>query len=220
MPTPLSHRPDDNFEAIMLECLDFLHKHFWHFVLLIPAMLLFTVLHESAHALLVVWEGGEILEFSVWPQQEVVHHPAYGRYTEWEWGHVSYHLDDEVSEFFIAIAPYLLMLGFMGITVLLALGKPLAFWLASSVFVWLYVAPCAEIGNELLPYLFDYEGDLFAAFARPSKGTWLLAAVWFAATISLGYWLQMRLYQQAALSLSAYTLLAGIGFLLFAVLVV
>ncbi|GEM_PF-1099571 len=209
--------------SALVHCGLFMQRHFWHWLLLIPGMWLFTLLHESAHAGMVLWQGGSITEFSVLPSQEIVHHPHYGRYTEWAWGHVSYSFKHhKYSEALIALAPYVLM-SFLMLTAALSAAFVQAppFWLASSIFVWLFCAPGAEIGNELLPYLLlHYEGDFFAAFQQPRPLMFWLAALWLLLCLWLGYWIQARLYWHRALRPAAYFPFAGFFLALFCVLIV
>ena len=72
----------------------FFRGHWPHFLLAIPGAVLWTILHEAAHALAIMLQGGQVTKF-VWI-------PSPGRL-----GYVEYNIpDDPFSEFTIAIAPY------------------------------------------------------------------------------------------------------------------
>ena len=92
------------------ECLKFLWNHRFHLVILIPAAIAYTFLHESLHALAVIVQGGKMVEF-VW-----VPSPK-------EWGHVRYEFPEGQahSELAILLAPYLLplVLLLIGIVIIL-----------------------------------------------------------------------------------------------------
>src|SRR5688500_20268517 len=66
--------------------------HWPHFLLAIPGLVLWTVLHESAHALAVVLQGGQVTKFVWLPTRE-------------RWGYVECNSSDpHLSEFAIALA--------------------------------------------------------------------------------------------------------------------
>ena len=85
--------------SIFWECLKFIRNHWVHLVILIPAAIAYTFVHESLHALAVIVQGGKMVEF-VW-----VPSPK-------EWGHVRYEFPEGqvYSELVILLAPYLLPL--------------------------------------------------------------------------------------------------------------
>jgi hypothetical protein len=56
--------------AVIAEAWKFLKRLRWHLLLLVPCCLVVTFLHESAHALAVVWQGGEVTDFVVLPDGE------------------------------------------------------------------------------------------------------------------------------------------------------
>lgn len=50
---------------VLRECGRFFKRHWFHFVLMIPGAVLYTMLHEGMHALAVILQGGRVIEF-VW----------------------------------------------------------------------------------------------------------------------------------------------------------
>src|SRR5262245_55064424 len=92
------------------EALRFLLRHWPHALLVIPGVLGVTILHEGAHALAAMAQGGIVTEF-VWL-------PSPGR-----WGYTAYHFPPGVaySSFAISIAPYVMWTGMAAVATLLAL---------------------------------------------------------------------------------------------------
>jgi len=172
-------------------------KGHWHVPLLLPPMLIvFTILHEAAHALAVLLQGGRVTEF-VWL-------PSRG-----EWGHIRYTFPNGVSwdHRLIALAPYLLALAAIALALLLCLRRrPWPHTIASMIFAWLYLAPLAELANVAGPWLLGKPNDLAAVIPHPRAAhTAILVTAAFVA-VALGWPLQRRLYRDHALSTPAYLL--------------
>jgi hypothetical protein len=182
------------------ELVSFFRLHWPHLLIAIPAALLITVLHEFAHAAAVLAQGGEVLEFSMLPSES-------------EWGHVEFKFpsDADFSPALIALAPYGAALAVCAMAGLLGL-KPGGYapWLASSIFVWFYVAPLGEVGNAAIPYLFGEQNDLAEPLGRPGMLEWMGTVALALAGSVFGYPLQRRLYGTRAISLRTYAVLCSV----------
>lgn len=176
----------------------FLRRHWPHLLLAVPGALLVTILHEAAHAAVVLAQGGTLLEF-VWL-------PGGG-----SWGHVAHDFPAGMSysSFAISIAPYVLWLGFAALALLLSLRRRKhAFWLASVIYFWLFVVPLADIANAAFPYLGGAANDFLSAFGPPSMDAELLIGLACVVAIAIGHWLQRRLYREEGLGLAPYLALS------------
>ena len=73
----------------------FIRRHLWQLLLLVPGALLVTATHEAAHAVAVVLQGGTVREFRWLP-------------TWSNWGSVSYQFPAGVehSGVIVSLAPY------------------------------------------------------------------------------------------------------------------
>lgn len=187
------------------DCWGFTKPHWWH-LLLIPVMAIgFTALHEGAHALAVVVQGGQMLEFNVIP--------GGGRY-----GHVSYTFDREqsFSQFAVLIAPYAMWVGFMiGSIVLAALRRGYPFAVASLVFLWCYIGPWLDILNTADGWAAGGSNDFAHAFGEPTTLGVGAFGVGSVVAMSVGYFVQRRLYGDRAVGPGGYVLLViGCGLLL------
>jgi len=162
------------------------------------AVILFTVLHEVAHAAAVIVQGGQVTEF-VWL-------PQGGR-----WGHIRFIFShDDYSAFAIAVAPYCMWLAVsLGAAVLSLRPKGWPFFAASWIFVWLYTGPLGDIGYAAFGWLKGSPNDFHNAFGAPGHTAVVFVVVGTLAAIALGYFVQRRLYGASALSRKAYILLAG-----------
>jgi hypothetical protein len=183
--------------VIWRELLSFFKSHWPHLLIALPAAFLITIIHESAHAAAVVLQGGELLEFSPWP-------------SEGEWGHVEFKFasGSNFSPAAIALAPYAVCLAACALAWLLAMRrKAYPVWLASLIFIWLYVAPLGEIANAAVPYLGGESNDLTEPFGPPTAGKWLGVIALIGVSSVLGFPLQRRLYGVRALSGQAYMIL-------------
>lgn len=220
MSEPLANTLEAHPLALLFdELIIYVYQHRLHMLLLLPGSILFTIIHEAAHAVMVWFQGGKIIQF-IWM-------PTYARneFAQWEWlwGYISYEfLEDQVySDFLIASAPYILMLGLMLFAAITSLRrKPYAFWLASTLFIWLYVVPNMEIMNELLPWLLGYRGDFWSAFGEAGQFAWIMTVVWLLLVSIIGFWVQQALYRQQALSPLTYSIFFSTGLLLFFLLLV
>ncbi len=174
----------------------FLRSHLWHLLVLPPAILAVTALHEAAHAIAVLACGGTVTDISIWPSSG-------------EWGHTSYVMPDGQSDrTLIALAPYLLWLTIALVTTWVAARK--IEWrpaIASVLFVWMFVVPWADIGYAALSHLAGARNDFWSAFGNPSAVHAGAALAFLALAVSWGYPLQQRLYRDRALSKRSY----GVG---------
>jgi hypothetical protein len=164
-------------------------------------MLLCTILHEGAHALAVIAQGGQVTQF-VWL-------PSPGR-----WGYIQYHFPEGIhfSAFAILIAPYG-MWGLLGLMAgILSLRRnPYPQWIASTIFIWMFVMSLGDIANTAIPYLLGGSNDFTTAFGAPTKTAWVLTFLFGAGGVGFGMKVQQRLYRERALSVTSYTLMAGAG---------
>lgn len=197
--------PDQTFLAPLRESGRFLRGHLAHVVLSpLFGLTLVTVLHEAAHALLVLAQGGRVLEFSFLP--------GGGSY-----GHVRY-AGAVPFPALVSLAPYL-MWGTLAVgTMALAWARPrLPFWITSSLFVWAFAVPLLDIGNAAVGWLAGGRAnDLAHAFGRPTALDALGVAFLAIAAIAAGYFVQRRLYRERALGCAGYALtgaVAGVGLL-------
>ena len=179
------------------EILRFCKRQWFMLPAVIPALVLFTLFHETAHAVAVLLQGGHIVEF-VWL-------PTRGL-----WGHIRYSFgDDNYSPVAIAAAPYLMWLAASTFAAVLSLSRrKVPFVLASFVFIWLYVAPAADIANTAFPYILGSTNDFIGVFGSPSPALTLTLATCCLAYIAVGFFVQRRLYRQYALSAAAYLTLS------------
>jgi len=179
----------------------FFKSHWLHGLLVVPAIVGVTVVHEGMHGLAVRAQGGTIRDF-VWLP------------TSGEWGHIRYVFASSTvySSVLIALAPYLLWLALILLAVLLAFfNPPRSFRMASTVFIWLFLVPLADIANTALPYLSGTRNDFQSALGAPAPAIQLalLAAGGFFA--ALGFFVQRRLYGARRLSLPAYASLGALA---------
>ena len=183
----------------------FFTGHWLHFLLAIPGALLWTILHEAAHAMAIMLQGGQVTKF-VWI-------PSPGRL-----GYVEYNFPDHpFSGFAIAIAPYAVWLILMLLAGALSLrARPYPDWLASTIFIWMFVAPLGDIAWAARPYLFESSNtnDLTHAFGPPTRVISLLIVLFGIASVVFGMIVQQRLYGERALSAISYTLMALVGLVL------
>lgn len=182
----------------MKSALNFLKAHWWHGLLFIPGAIFVTFLHEAAHAVVVIWEGGTVTNFVILP-------------SEGYWGYVEmvFPEDHVYSDFAISIAPYVMWLALSIVALILGKIRNWNFTIASLIFVWLFVIPLADIANALLPWMFfNKANDLYYAFG--SSELILLLPLTIAAIgviYSIGYRLQKTLYRERSLLFLPYTML-------------
>ena len=187
----------------------FFRGHWPHFLLAIPGVVLWTILHEAAHALAIMLQGGQVTTF-VW-----IPSPA-------QWGYVEYNFPDHpFSGFAIASAPYAFWLILMLMAGVLSRRlPPYPHWAASSIFVWMFVMPLGDIALAARPYLFEAgnTNDFADAFGPPTRLIALLIILFGIASVVFGMRIQQRLYREQALSVGSYLLLALAGFALLSTL--
>ncbi len=190
------------------EILRFTIRHWPHLLLAVPGAVAVTCLHESAHALAVLLQGGAVTEFVVLPSRGL-------------WGHISYKFPDGAphSEFFISLAPYILWLLLVMIASLLSFRQQVVgHWRASLLFIWLFVVPLADIANTALPYLLGKDNDFYSAFGQPSIYAGFIVAMFGILAVTGGYYVQGRLYRKNSLSAVAYIALSAIAIIMFVAL--
>ena len=177
----------------------FFKGHWPHFVAAIPAAIAFTALHELAHCAAVWIQGGNVTDFAWLPS-------AAG------WGHMSYLFPQGVqySRRAIMLAPYAFWAGSCLLAGALASRRaPWPFWAASTIFVWLFIVPLADIANTAIPYvLWNTFNDFHRAFGPVGLSFSVLAVVLGLLASWYGYLLNRRLYRDRAVGLPAYCVLA------------
>lgn len=181
---------------------DFFRGHWPHLLLAIPLGIAFTALHELAHSVAAWLQGGTVTSF-VWLPSSA------------GWGHMScsFPAGARYSMRAIMLAPYALYLGMNLLAGVLSLRRSAwSFPVASTVFVWLFIAPVADIANTAIPYaLWNTYNDFHRAFG-PSR--LLISSVLLVLGLSVawyGYWLNRRLYRARAVGFPAYCILALAG---------
>jgi len=195
--------------SIFREYLKFLRNHWIHLVLLIPAAIAYTFVHESLHALAVIVQGGKMVEF-VW-----VPSPK-------EWGHVRYEFPEghAYSELVILLVPYLLPLVLLLIGIILILrltfipeffgrtGSQVPQWKERAIYFWLFLIPVFDLAHAAVPYQLGASNDFYYAFGRPTLFSSYVISFSGAFLAFSGYVLQKRVYQKEQLSVQAYMVLA------------
>lgn len=180
--------------------LEFMRRHRWHLLLLIPGAISITALHESAHAISVLLQGGTITEFAILP-------------TQGNWGHVSFNFASGApkSKLLLATAPYIFWLCCAIIVWLISRrDSKLDFWLSSILYVWGFAIPLGDIANAYIPWLLhNSKNDFHSAFGQPS----LQAAVIFPIALIFvylwGFRVQKNLYARDCLAVIPYSMLFG-----------
>ena len=180
---------------VIRDGLAWLSLHRWH-LLATPVMLIvFTVIHESAHAAAAWAQGAVVTSFTIVP-------------TSARWGQITYVVPEgrTVDAFTVSIAPYLLWLACMGIAIAgcIRRGSP-PFWLGSTLFIWFYIGAFLDIANAWIGWLNGYENDFQHALGWPSlldRPAFVL--VWLM-VMAIGYTLQRKLYGELALHGLTYT---------------
>jgi hypothetical protein len=180
----------------------FFRGHWPQFLLAIPGTVLWTILHEATHALAIRLQGGQVTKF-VWI-------PSPGRL-----GYVEYNFSDHpFSRFGIAIAPYAFWLILMLMAGVLSLrARPYPLWIASTIFIWLFVVPLGDIAWAARPYLFEAGtmNDLTDAFGPPTRVVSMLIMLFGIASVVFGMIVQQHLYRERALSAISYLLMTLVG---------
>jgi hypothetical protein len=178
----------------MQQFVSFIRGHLLQLVLVVPGALLLTVMHESAHALAVVLQGGSITEFRWLPSAS-------------DWGHVSFTFPSTIrySPMVVSLAPHVLSLLLVIAAFLLAWFRPVPSDRAASyIYFWLYFIPAADFGFALLVWMLGGDNDVAKAFGPPSTLSAGSVLMYAAVVCTLGYVLQSRLYDRLRLGLVPY----------------
>lgn len=182
------------------EILQYLRSHWVHLLILPVMAIVITIVHEAAHSFAVLAQGGTVTEFSFLPSKG-------------HWGFVNYEfpLNRSHSNFAISMAPYLLWL-FMAaaVTGLAFATKRPVFWLASTLYVWGFAVPLADIGNAAFAWLTGSDNDFRHALGAPSLGTGIFVCCLAAGAVVAGLPVHRRLYAERGLSIGAYFALAAL----------
>jgi hypothetical protein len=172
----------------------------WPHLIALPVMFfVFTALHESAHALAVIVQGGEIIEFSIIPTADV-------------YGYIQYRFPEHstASSWFVSVSPYLMWLGVMVATSALAFVRLWNWWFGSTMFLWGYLCPWLDIYLHWCRFQAGVRGplsDFSHAFGEPAAWGWVLLAVMATSVAVWGYYLHRRLYHDRYLSVPGYVAL-------------
>jgi hypothetical protein len=153
------HMRANGMVSCVRECWLFLRWNWVHSVLLVPAAAVYTLAHEASHALAVLLQGGDVTEFVWLPSGQ-------------KWGHVRYVFPQDVpySAFLISVAPYIMSV--LLCATACAIGfvrRSLKPWVASTVFIWLFLVPLGDLAYAVLPYVvLGSNNDLHHAVIQPS----------------------------------------------------
>jgi hypothetical protein len=181
----------------------FVRRHWWHLLLLIPGAVLVAILHEAAHAVAILVQGGTIKEFVWLPQRG-------------SWGHVAYDFSPgaQYSRTIVALAPTALWLSLAAIPCLLCLRTAtFSYRVASLVFFWLFVIPLADVAHAVFPFLAGGDNDYATAFGRPCGASAVCIGIATMAAWIGGYFVRQRLFRQSALTILSYGVLSTVALL-------
>ena len=189
-------------KQIFTEIVSFFKGHWPHMLIAIPGAILFTAVHELAHCAAAWGQGGIVTSFVWLPSGS-------------EWGHMNYSFPSgrEYSQTIISIAPYILWVCCCLLAGILALKRTAyPFWIASTIFVWLFIAPVADIANAAIPYiLFNAKNDLSDALGPTNAGIMIAIIIIGATAATAGYPLSKRLYRDRTVGLPAYSILVTVA---------
>jgi len=185
---------------VLKDIVSFFKGHWPHGVIAVPAAVAFTALHELAHCAAVWAQGGTVTDFAWLPSGT-------------EWGHMNYIFPPgvEYCTTAVSLSPYAFWMGFCLLAGVLALRKAAwRFWIASIIYVWLFIVPLADIANTAVPYLLrNKTNDLQHAFG-PARPAYAVMAIGFAIAAAIGgFWLNKRLYRDRAVGVGAYGILTA-----------
>lgn len=193
-------RSTETRRRVLKDVLYFFKGHWPHVVIAIPGAVAFTALHELAHCVAVWLQGGFVDEFKWLPSRT-------------EWGHMRYLFPPGVthSTAAVSLSPYAAWVLLCLLAGLLSLRRnKWPFWFASTVLVWLFIVPLADIANAVVPYLFMDANSDFRDALGPARPQFVVAAGIFGlAAASYGYSLNRRLYRDRAAGFPAYCVLAA-----------
>jgi hypothetical protein len=182
------------------DILIFFRRHWPHFVIAAPMAIVITVIHEFAHCVGVWIQGGKVTKF-VWLPSLT------------EWGHMEYMFPDgtKYNAVSISLFPYIFW-----VILCLTAGalsyrrRQWPFWAASTIFLWMFIAPLADIANAIIPYLlWNSYNDFYQAFGQADISYCIAALLSGGVFAVYGYLINQRLYCERAIGLPAYCLLAA-----------
>lgn len=181
------------------ETLSFIRRHWPHLLMVVPGVVVVTILHESAHAIAVLLQGGTLSQF-VWL-------PSTGK-----WGYISYDFPEGVSysSLSISLAPYCFWLLLVILAAVVSFRREVIYWKASLLYFWSFVVPLADIANTAFSYLAGKNNDFRSAFGQPSVFVGLIIGLVCALTVIGGYYVQRRLYGEDRLSAPSYLALSSV----------
>jgi len=178
----------------------FFSGHWPHMIIAVPAAIAFTVVHELAHCAAVWVQGGRVTDFVWLPSGD-------------EWGHMEYVFPAgaQYNATAVSLAPCAFWIICSLLAGMLALKRsPWRFRSASVIYVWLFIAPVADIAYAAAPYLlWSADNDFHKAFG-PVRPMFVVIAIACAALVACyGYFLNKRIYRDRALGLPAYAVLTA-----------
>ncbi len=191
------------FIKLMLKDIIFFFKSHWpHLIVAIPAAVAFTALHELAHCVAVWVQGGHVTNF-VWLPTG----------TQWGYMQYSFPIGTEYSSTAISLSPYIFWIFFCLLAGILSLRRTnWSFWIASVIYVWLFIVPLADILNTTAPYLLkNANNDLQHAFGAVRSSYALIAVIVGIAIAIYGFLLNKRLYRDRSIGFSAYCVLTVVA---------
>ncbi|PCJ62895.1 MAG: hypothetical protein COA79_01855 [Planctomycetota bacterium] len=192
------------------EIKEFLKKHLTHLILLpLLGLTVFIAMHEGAHGVAVIAQGGTIDSFRWWPNNESL-------------GMIHYSFQDGVtySKFVISLAPYFL---WISIVIITGIGsyyfKTNNFKLYSTIFIWFYLLPLVDIGHHALQYASGSSkiNDFKSALGDPSLTGKLIIILTTISVIVVSYRVHKNLYQNNKLSIKPFTIMALITILILSI---
>ena len=160
---------------------------------------LITIIHEAAHGVAVLLQGGKIVSFRWWPTLDSL-------------GKIKFTFikNSDYSIFLVSMAPYFLWITIAAISAVLSFSlKNPSFKVYSTIFLWLFFMPVGDIGLAALPYVFfSNDNDFYQAFGPPT--VLLSILIIFAAVIAVisGWFVHKNLYRDDSLSVKTYLCLA------------
>ena len=188
------------FNHVYRDIVSFFRSHWPHLIIVIPAVFVFTAIHEFAHCIGVWIQGGQVTDFAWLPSGA-------------EWGHMQFVFPPgtEYNAAVISLGPYAMWICFILLAGILSLKRTAwPFWFASTVFIWLFAAPLADIANTAVPYLLgNAQNDMQNALGPAQFSYAMVAGVFFIAAAAYGFVLNKRLYRYRCIGLPAYCALAA-----------
>jgi hypothetical protein len=180
---------------MVIEILKFFKFNLWNILLLpVLGLTLITALHEAAHCVGALVQGGTILEFKWLPTNG---HFGYMRY---EYGN-----NPNFSPFWVSVSPYVMWSTIALIGFALSEFISVKPRLGSIIFIWLIFIPVGDIGLAILPYqVFHAKNDIHSAFSDPTFYSLIIIVILVIIVCYLGYRAQRKLYQSYSLSIKSY----------------